>query len=98
MDGDSATSGETMSVEPERVDLETPDLAAEARAAFEALFPGVIADGVIDGTRLGELLDSPVTAPSDGRERFGLMWAGRQDAVKSLLSPGRGALIPEFDK
>lgn len=87
-----------MSKEPERVDLETPDLAAEKRALLEDLFPGVFADGVVDSTRLGELLDSPVTAPADGVERFGLMWAGKQDAVRSLLTPGRGALVPEFDK
>jgi adenine-specific DNA-methyltransferase len=87
-----------MSEEPERVDLETPDLAAEKRAAFEDLFPGVLADGVLDATRLGELLDTEVTAPANGRERFGLMWAGKQDAVRSLLTPGRGTLVPEFDK
>ena len=34
-----------------------PDLAAEKRAAFEDLFPGVLADGVLDAGRLGELLD-----------------------------------------
>src|SRR5690242_8638965 len=87
-----------MSQEPERVDLETPDLAADERAAFEELFPGVLADGVLDATRLGALLDTPVTGPADGRERFGLMWAGKQDAVRSLLTPGRGTLVPEFDK
>lgn len=87
-----------MGDQPEKVDLETPDPAAAKRAAFEDLFPGVLADGVLDATRLGELLDFPVTAPADGRERFGLMWAGKQDAVRSLLRPSRGALIPEFDK
>src|SRR3954454_16938626 len=87
-----------MSTEPKRVDLETPDLAAQKRAAFDGLFPGVLGDGVLDATRLGELLDTDVTAPSDGRERFGLMWAGKQHAVKSLLAPGRGTLVPEFDK
>ncbi|MCB1677023.1 MAG: site-specific DNA-methyltransferase, partial [Halioglobus sp.] len=87
-----------MSNEPERVDLESPDIAAEKRAAFEELFPGVLSDGVLDSTRLGELLDTPVTAPADGMERFGLMWAGKQDAVRSLLTPGRGTLEPELDK
>jgi adenine-specific DNA-methyltransferase len=86
---------ETMSAEPERVDLETPDLAAEGREAFKALFPGVIADGVLDAERLGELLDIPITAPSDGSERFGLMWAGKQEAVRSLLLPSRGSLVPD---
>ena len=87
-----------MNEEPERVNLETPDLAAEKRVAFEDLFPGVLADGALDATRLGELLDTPVTAPGDGRERFGLMWAGKQEAVKTLLSPSRGALIPDFNR
>jgi adenine-specific DNA-methyltransferase len=87
-----------MSAEPERVDLETPDLAAEKRAAFAELFPGVLADGVLDASRLGELLDTDVIAPAGGRERFGLTWAGKQDAVRALLTPGRGTLIPEFDK
>ena len=87
-----------MSEEPEKVELETPDLAAQKRAAFEDLFPGVLADGVLDATRLGELLDTSVTAPTDGRERFGLMWAGKHDAVRSLLTPSRGTLVPELDK
>lgn len=87
-----------MSEQPVRVDLATPNLAADKRSAFDDLFPGVLADGVLDAARLGELLDTEVTAPPDGRERFGLMWAGKQDAVRSLLTPGRGALVPELDK
>lgn len=86
-----------MSQDPETVDLDSPDLAAEKLAAFEGLFPGVVMDGVLDAARLGELLDTEVTAPADGRERFGLMWAGKQDAVRSLLAPSRGTLIPEDD-
>lgn len=86
------------SAEPEKVDLASPDLAAAKRAAFDELFPGVLADGVLDAGRLGDLLDAPVTAPPEGRERFGLMWAGKQDAVRSLLTPSRGTLVPELDK
>ena len=44
--------------------METPDLAAEKLAAFEDLFPGVIADGVLDAARLGELLDTAVATHS----------------------------------
>lgn len=84
--------------EPEKVDLETPDLAEQKRAAFEELFPGVLADGVLDATRLGELLDTDVTAPADGRERYGLMWSGKQEAVRSLLTPSRGSLTPDLEK
>jgi len=87
-----------MTEQPEKVDLSTPDLAAANRDALAALFPGVLADGVLDATRLGELVDMPVTAPADGRERFGLMWAGKQEAVRSLLTPSRGTLVPDLER
>lgn len=88
----------TTTDEPAKVDSTTPDLAAAQRAAFEDLFPGVLADGVLDAGRLGELLDTPVSASPDGRERFGLMWAGKQDAVRSLLVASRGTLVPDIDR
>src|SRR3954465_2627037 len=84
-----------MSVETEKVDLESPDFAAAKREAFAELLPGVLADGVLDATRLGELLDSEVTAQTDGRERFGLIWAGKNDAVRSLLMPTRATVVPD---
>jgi adenine-specific DNA-methyltransferase len=87
-----------MPEEPAKVDLATPDLSAEKRSAFEELFPGVIADGVLDASRLGELLDIDVTAPAEGRERFGLMWAGKHEAVRSLLTSSRGALVPDIER
>ena len=83
---------------PEGVYLSTPDIAAVNREALKALLPGVIADGVLDATGLGELLDVPVTAPIDGRERYGLMWAGKHDAVRSLLTPSRGTLVPDLER
>lgn len=87
-----------MTDQPQKVDLSTPDIAATNRDSLEALFPGVIADGVLDATRLCELLDIPVTAPTDGRERFGLMWAGKHEAVRSLLTPSRGTLVPDIER
>jgi adenine-specific DNA-methyltransferase len=98
MSGSEELPPQGTSDEPGRVELATPDLAAENRAALEELFPGVIADGVLDAGRLGELVDTPVTAPAEERERFGLMWAGKQDAVRSLLTPGLGALVPDLHK
>ncbi len=86
-----------MAEEPERVDLSTPDIAADNREALAVLFPGVLADGVLDATRLGELLDVDVTSPADGRERFGLMWAGKHEALQSL-GPSRGTLVPDLGK
>lgn len=83
--------------EPEKVDLETPDLAAAHRAAFEHQFPGVLADGVVDAERLRGLLDVEVVGAADDRERYGLMWAGKKEAVRSLQTPSRGTLVPDFE-
>lgn len=94
----SQEGSRAMPEEPAKVHLATPDLAAEKRAGVEELFPGVVADGVLDASRLGEMLDIEVTAPAEGRERFGLMWAGKQEAVRSLLTPSQGALVPDFDR
>ncbi len=91
-------NGETMTDEPDKVDLSTPDLAAENRDALAALFPGVLADGVLDSAKLGELLDTPVAQVPDGRERYGLQWAGKQEAIRSLLTPSRGTLAPDLER
>ena len=87
-----------MTDEPEKVDLASPDLAAQQRAALAELIPGVLLDGVLDATKLGELLGVDVTAPTDGRERYGLVWAGKADAIRSLQTPSRGTLVPDLDR
>ena len=87
-----------MTDEPDKVDLGTPNLAADNRAAFAALFPGLLEDGVLDAAKLGELLDTPVAQVPDGRERYGLQWAGREEAIHSLLAPSPGAVVPDLGK
>ena len=82
---------------PQKIDLETPDLAAKRRTEFEALFPGVLDDGVLDAATLGELLGAPVAKVPDGRESYGLQWAGRKEAIQSLLTPSRATLLPDLD-
>lgn len=83
--------------EPAKLDLETPDVAAAHRAAFEQQFPGVLADGVVDAERLKELLDVDVIGASDDRERYGLMWAGKKEAVRSLQTSSRATLVPDIE-
>ena len=83
-----------MSLESERISLGTPDLAAENRAALAWLFPGVLTDGVLDVAQLTDLLDVPAARVSDERERYGLQWAGKKEAVRTLLAPSRGCLVP----
>lgn len=80
----------------EKVDLVTPDLAAEKRAVLAELFPGAVTDGVLDAVKIGALIDLEVAASPDARERFGLQWAGKQEAVRSLLSPSRATLVPDL--
>lgn len=63
--------------------------------AFQKLFPGVVQDGVLDAARIGEALGLEVAGLKDGRERFGLMWAGRQKAVEALQAPSYAALVPD---
>lgn len=87
-----------MTNEPASVDLESTDIAAENRAALKALFPGVLNDGVLDAAKLGELLDTPVSQVAEGRERYGLQWAGKLEAQTALLASSRGALAPRSDK
>jgi len=62
---------------------------------FQEIFPGTILDGALDAARLGELLDLQVAGLKDGRERFGLMWAGKRDAVEALQTPSYASLIPD---
>lgn len=81
---------------PEKLNLATPDLVAEMRIAIEGLFPGAMADGVVDAAQLGELLDLPVAQVPDGRERYGLQWAGKKEAVRSLVTPSHGTLVPDL--
>lgn len=87
-----------MTDEPAKVDLETPDLAATHRAALDELFPGVTADGVLDAARLGELLGLDIAQTNEGRERYGLQWAGKHEAIRSLLMPSRATLVPDLER
>ena len=87
-----------MPTDPEKVALSSPDLVAMRRAMLEESLPGVVADGVLDVARLADLLDLPVAAMQDGRERFGLQWAGKHDAIRSLLNPSAGNLRPDAQR
>src|SRR5690606_36878151 len=87
-----------MSDEPEKVELASPDLAAQVRAELAQIFPGVLVDGVLDATKLAELLGAEVAVAGDTRERYGLMWAGTTEAVRSLQTPSRGSLVPDMDR
>jgi adenine-specific DNA-methyltransferase len=65
---------------------------------FEARFPGIIQDGVLDTARLGAILGIEVSDSKEAKERFGLMWAGKQDAVQALMTPSFATLKPDLEK
>lgn len=65
---------------------------------FEERFPGIIQDGVLDAARLGAILGIDVSASKEAKERFGLMWAGKQDAVQALMTPSFATLKPDLEK
>lgn len=88
----------TMTDKPEKVDLASPDLTAQQRAALLSLFPGVLQDGVLDAAKLGDLLGVDVTVPASGRDGYGLVWAGKSEAVRSLQMSSRASLVPDIDR
>lgn len=81
---------------PESTATSSPSIAN--LEAFMELFPGVIQDGALDAARLGEALGVDVAGLKDGKERFGLMWAGRQRAIEALQSPSYATLHPDLEK
>ena len=84
---EESTLGEMGSTPPAEAQLE----------AFKRLFPGVLVDGVLDAGRLGQLLDIEVTELPQGKEIFGLTWAGKKKAAEAVQAPSYAALVPDFD-
>ena len=87
-----------MPEQPERLPAETIPPSMDTLRALEDLLPGVIADGVIDAQRISDAVGLPVSATADGKERFGLMWAGKSDAIQVLQRPSLASLIPNPEK
>ena len=87
-----------MPEQPERLPAGTIPPSMETLRALEDLLPGVIADGVIDAQRISDAVGLPVSAIADGKERFGLMWAGKSDAIQVLQRPSLASLIPNPEK
>lgn len=75
----------TASIPPSQTNLES----------FQNLFPGTLLDGVLDAKRLGELLGIEVAGLKEGRERYGLMWAGKKSAAEALQVSSFAALVPK---
>lgn len=70
----------------------TPSLKTELAAQLAELVPEAIADGKVDVEKLKELLGDDV---GDDRERFGLFWPGKKDALRAAQEPTTATLRPD---
>ena len=81
-----------MTKELNEVPCATPDFATEAASQIAELFPEIVADGKINLDTLKTILDIDV---EDGRERFGLTWPGKREAIRAAQTPTTATLMPD---
>lgn len=81
-----------MTEELNEVPRTTPDFVTEAATKLAELFPEVAADGKINLDTLKTILDIDV---EEGRERFGLTWPGKRDAIRAAQTPTTATLMPD---
>ncbi|WOH93762.1 hypothetical protein [Corynebacterium urealyticum] len=81
-----------MSETNNEVPATTPNFATEAAGKLAELFPEIVADGKINLDALKPLLDADV---EDVRERFGLTWPGKRDAIRAAQMPTTATLMPD---
>jgi adenine-specific DNA-methyltransferase len=84
----SSSSGEPAA---ERLPLTSEDTLALNYEKLKALFPAAMADGEVDFEKLRALFSEESTA---GRERYGLSWAGKSEAVRALRHLTTATLLP----
>jgi len=75
----------------QKVATRSPDLIADQIERLREIFPEAFSEGSVDWERLratlGEIVD-------ERQERYSFIWAGKQDAIRSLQVPSRAALVP----
>lgn len=81
-------------VERMNTETESPDKAKLEQ--LKSILPGVFADGVIDAGRLSAEIGIPVVGTSANEEGFGLIWAGKKDAVAATQLKSMAALAPQL--
>ncbi len=74
-----------------RMPLTSADVLEERIERLRELIPEAFVEGKVDFDRLkaalGEFVD-------EGRERYGLSWAGKADAIRAIQTPSVGTLVP----
>src|SRR5699024_3996033 len=72
-----------------------PDFTTEAARKLAELFPEGEADGKVDIDKLKTILGVDV---DDARERFGLTWPGKREAIRAAQTPTTATLMPDKEE
>ncbi len=81
-----------MSEEINEVPRTTPNFITEAASKLAELFPEIVADGKLNLDTLKTILDVDV---EDSRERFGLTWPGKREAIRAAQTTTTATLMPD---
>lgn len=77
-----------------KMDLRSMDIADEQKARLKQLFPEVFNEDKIDFDKLKLALGEDVDT---GRERFGMNWPGKAQAIRVAQEPSMATLKPDRD-
>lgn len=80
---------------PQKVKLESMDIAEEKREQLKHLFPEAFTEGKVDFEQLKRMLGEWV---EPGKERFGLSWPGKAECMKIIQQPSVATLKPARDE
>lgn len=79
----------------EKMPLTSEDIRTERIARLREDFPEVFTEGKVDFERLKKVLGEEV---AEGRERYGLSWAGKSEAVRNIQTPSVATLVPDREE
>jgi adenine-specific DNA-methyltransferase len=74
-----------------KLPLTSRDVNSARLDRLRELFPEAFAEGKIDFDKLRQALGADV---DDARERYGLSWAGKSEAIKNIQTTTSGTLLP----
>jgi adenine-specific DNA-methyltransferase len=79
----------------EKMALSSKAILAERIAYLREVFPEAFTEGKIDFDALKEVLGEEVATD---RERYGLSWAGKSEAIRNVQTPSVGTLVPDREE
>jgi len=79
----------------DEITLGSHDVLAERVNILHLEFPEVFTEGKIDFEALRHALGDEVAT---GRERYGLTWAGKAEAVRKIQTPSEATLMPDREE